>query len=87
MSPFDDSDHELRDEEYPDPDDSDDEVEDTLVCPRCHAEVYADVSYCPRCGADVTPDSHPFSGRSLWWIVFGLVGIAAVVLVFVGLRF
>jgi hypothetical protein len=40
---------------------------------------------CPTCGSYLTEDTNPWSGRSLWWIVLGLLGVGAAVAALVGL--
>jgi len=74
------SDDELRDEEYPDEfdDDSDDDIE-LRLCPECGASIYEEAQQCPHCGAYVTFRHTAFAGRPWWWIVLGLLGIAAVI--------
>ncbi len=78
----DDEDDEFGDDE--DPDDLDDDATATLSCPHCGAEIYEDAVRCPACENYVTPDTRVFSNRPLWWILLGLTGIVAVVLVLSG---
>ena len=75
-------DDELRDEEFPDEDDLDDESSETVPCSECGAEIYEDAVRCPVCEAYVTHPSSVWSGRPLWWIALGLLGILAVIVVF-----
>lgn len=72
----DEADDELRDDEYPDNDDSDDA---TVACPHCGADVYEDADYCPVCDnyITITSSASPLSGRPLWWILLGLAGVVA----------
>ena len=75
------------DYEYADvPDDEDDETP-TASCPECGAEVYEDALRCPVCGDYITPTSgdHLWTGRPLWWIVLGILGIVATIVVLTGL--
>ena len=74
--------------ENPDyPDDDDDEV-DVIACGNCGAEVYAEAPQCPRCGEYLTrPSTHPFAGRSLWFIGLGILGIVATIVTLVLLGF
>ncbi len=61
-------------------DETDDEP--ALVdCPECGGAIYEEAEQCPLCGAYVIHRSSLWTGRSLWWIVLGLLGIAAVILV------
>lgn len=70
----------LREEEFPDEPDGPDEPSDTVACPDCGAEVYEDAVQCPRCGSYITHRTTPWSGRPLWWIVLGVLGILAAIL-------
>ncbi len=81
---FDSPDDELRDDEYPDEPDGDDDT-DTFTCPNCGAEVYEDAIQCPSCGEYITPIEGPLSGWPVWWLVLGFVGIAATILALGGL--
>ncbi len=89
---FDEPENELDDNEYPDSDDFDnddfdDELTETVPCPECGAEVYEDAVRCPVCGAYITITSKNsiWSGRPGWWILLGLLGILAVVIVLAGI--
>ncbi len=82
MFEFDSPDDELRDEEYPEPDASDDNSE-TIICPGCQADVYEYAEQCPYCGDYLLATSNVWSGRSWWWIVLGLLGIISVIWTFV----
>jgi hypothetical protein len=75
---------ELDDDEYPGEsfgEDSGDEMTETLPCPECGTEIYEDAPRCPACGAYVTSDTRGWSGRPAWWIILGLAGVAAAILV------
>jgi hypothetical protein len=75
---------EFHDDEYPG-DESDDDATDTATCPHCGAEVYEDTVRCPVCENYITPASGSvLSGRPLWWIVLGLAGVVAVLIVLAG---
>lgn len=63
------------DDDYPD---DDSEVE-LVRCPKCGAEVYEDAEQCPECGEWITFSTHPFAGRSFWFILIGVLGIAATI--------
>ena len=73
----------LDDREFPDEDDGDDDTIDTesptRECPDCGADVYEDVEQCPRCGAWITADTSAWSGRSLGWLILGVLGILALI--------
>jgi len=69
----------LDDNEFPDENGDDDEALETRPCPNCGAEIYEEAEQCPSCGEYVTFDSHPLSGRPKWWILLGLIGMAAVI--------
>jgi hypothetical protein len=73
---------ELRDDEFPDEDDSQDESGQTILCPECGAEIYEEAVMCPVCEVFVTQVNSPWSGRPLWWTVLGLLGMVALVAVF-----
>lgn len=60
------------------PDDESD-VADVLRCPACGAEVYEDAEQCSACGEWITFSTHPFAGRSLWFIAIGVLGIAVTI--------
>ncbi|MEK6238409.1 MAG: hypothetical protein N2C14_27135 [Planctomycetales bacterium] len=73
------------DDEFEDHDWKDDEDDDTEVvpCPECGVDIYEDAEQCPACGQYVVvrmPDL--WSQRPLWWVVLGLLGVAAVIVVF-----
>ncbi len=76
---------ESDDEEYFDDSDFGETEPNTIRCPECGAEVYDDAVQCPRCGHYLTADTSPWSGRSVWWIVLGLLGVGAGVAALVGL--
>jgi len=72
-------------DEFPDDDyDYDDELTDTLPCPRCGAEVYQDAPQCPACGSYITHTTNVWSSRPAWWVVLGLLGTLAVILTLAG---
>ena len=50
-------------------------------CSSCRAEIYEDAVVCPYCGDFVVTDTSPWSDRSILWILLGILGIAAVILV------
>lgn len=75
------SNDDLDDREFPDEDDGDEDAIDAETpmrkCPRCGADVYEDVEQCPLCGSWITAETSPWSGRSSWWVILGVLGILA----------
>ncbi|MCA9026639.1 MAG: zinc-ribbon domain-containing protein [Planctomycetaceae bacterium] len=65
-------------EEWPDDSCNEDEV-DLRPCPSCGAEIYEDAEQCPYCGEYVVWSNSAFSGKPLWWIILGLIGMVAVI--------
>jgi hypothetical protein len=61
--------------------------EETLVvsCPSCGADVYEDAEQCPVCGDYIVHAAGVWSGKPVWWILLGLVGVVAVIVVLAGL--
>jgi len=82
---FEGPDEEPDDEDFVEDSDFGDSESDTIRCGACGAEVYDDAVQCPACGSYLTEDTNPWSGRSLWWIVLGLLGVGAAVAALVGL--
>jgi uncharacterized paraquat-inducible protein A len=77
-----DSDEYLDDyEDFDDDITRDDEEVDLVECPECGAEVYEDSVQCPVCGSYVTHSTSVWQGKSLQWVVLGLLGIVAVIYV------
>lgn len=76
---------ELDEDEFPDDEDSDDDLSLTVPCPECGAEIYEDAVRCPICGSYVTHRTTVWSGGRGWWILLGLVGVLAAILVLAGL--
>jgi len=66
-------------------DDEFDDVAETVPCPNCGAEIYEEAERCPECGDYVTFGTNAWSGRPLWWIVLGMLGVVAMVIVLAGL--
>ncbi|MHC4178563.1 MAG: zinc-ribbon domain-containing protein [Planctomycetota bacterium] len=71
---------ELLDDEFPEEDEFDDDLSDTVPCSQCGAEIYEDAVRCPACGAYLAHDTRPWSRRPSWWIVLGLLGTLAAML-------
>jgi hypothetical protein len=67
--------------------DFDDDVE-LVDCPECGEEVYEEAEQCPYCGNFIVRSqiggSSAWSGRPLWWLILGLVGIGATIVALVG---
>jgi hypothetical protein len=77
-----DSDEYLDDyEDFDDDTTGDDEDVDVTECPECGTEVYEDSVQCPVCGSYITHSTNVWRGRSLPWVVLGLLGIVAVIYV------
>lgn len=75
---------ELDEDEFPN-DEWDDDSAETAPCPECGAEVYEDAVQCPVCGNYITHQTRIWSGRPGWWVILGLLGVLAAVLVLAGL--
>ncbi|MGC1273362.1 MAG: zinc-ribbon domain-containing protein [Planctomycetaceae bacterium] len=69
--------------DWDDDDDPDDWPQDddssVVTCPNCGADVYEDAEQCPSCGEWIEHSTHPFAGRSMWFIVLGVLGIAVTI--------
>ena len=79
-----------RDWDDHDPDDWPDDDNDEAVvvtCPNCGADVYEDAEQCPSCGKWIEHSTHPFAGRSLWWIGLGVLGIVVTIAALVVMGF
>lgn len=63
-------------------DDDPAEPDDTFCrpCPNCGTDVYEDCEMCPVCGEFITASTHPLADKPGWYVVIGLLGIAAVIL-------
>jgi hypothetical protein len=81
----DEPDDESDDAEYPEDPGFGNPETDTIRCPECGTDVYDDAVQCPSCGHYLEADTNPWSGRSLWWIVVGLLGVVAAVAAVIGL--
>ena len=68
----------MRDDDLDDEDDEDGETE-VVPCPACGVEVYEEAERCPACGEYIVHSTSPWGGKPRWWIVLGLLGIAAVI--------
>jgi len=76
---FDDRDDPIEDHEFPEPDSWDD-APPTAPCPQCGSEIYDDAEQCPVCGDYLLADRNVWTGRTWWWVVLGLLGIATTTL-------
>ncbi len=74
---WDDTPDHVDDHEDQDADLGDEESTDTVVCPECGADVYEDADQCPVCGMFVIPDTRIWSGKPLWWVALGVLGLIA----------
>ena len=50
-----------------------------VTCPSCGEEIFEDAQQCPYCGDYVVHSTSPFAGRSLWFCLLGLLGVAATI--------
>lgn len=57
----------------------DDDEPEYLPCPNCGAEIQEDSVRCPICDTYITFSTSMWQGKSLWWIVLGLLGMVAVI--------
>ena len=73
---------ELDDSEFPE---EEDDVTSTVPCPECGAEVYEESVQCPVCGSYITHATDVWSGRPGWWMLLGVLGVLAAILVLAGL--
>ena len=62
--------------------DDDDGETLTIPCPHCRADIYEDAEQCPHCGEYVErrSTSTVWSGRPVWWILLGGLGIIATII-------
>ncbi len=80
--PYRDHDREdLDDDEFPQPDEAD---EDTLLCPHCRVPVFDEAEQCPHCGTYLSEEDSP-PQRKPWWIVAGT--IACLLVVYLWIRY
>jgi hypothetical protein len=61
-------------------DESDDET-GTVKCSSCGIEVYEEAEQCPSCGDYIVHSTSVWDGKPIMWVVLGLAGIFAVILV------
>lgn len=61
----------------------------TITCPECGADVYEDAEQCPACGHWIThsetPTANAMQGKPTWYVLLGILGIVAVILVLSGI--
>ena len=74
--------NELQDWEYPDPDETDDDSVETIVCPACKIDVYEEAEACPGCGYYfLAEDRRPSAAASTRlgsvgvWVLIGLIAL------------
>lgn len=77
---FEDSGDELLDGEFPEENDLDDDLSETVPCSQCGADIYEDAVRCPACGTYLTHHTNPWSRRPRWWIILGWLGFLAAIL-------
>ena len=75
-------DDDLIDEDWGD---DDDDFTDVVDCPNCGSEVHELADCCPKCGEFIIEESRPLQGKPTWYVLLGLAGIIAVILVLSGL--
>lgn len=85
MNQFDDWNDDFDDQEFDVEDEFGDDTSETVPCPECGVEIYEESERCPACGWYVTHRHSVWHGRPTWWILLGVLGIAAAVLMFLGL--
>ena len=69
-------------EEDPDDDWPEDDGESEVVaCPNCGADVYEEAEQCPSCGEYIVHGSSLWDGKPLWWVLLGIAGVIAVIVV------
>lgn len=87
--PYDPEDDNWRPDEEADADLDDDWNEDdeseVVRCPNCGADVYEDAEQCPHCGEYIVHTHSAWEDKPIWWILLGLAGIVAVVVLLAGL--
>ncbi|MBI1249654.1 hypothetical protein GC197_17655 [bacterium] len=66
-------------------DEPDDDQDDTINCPNCGAEIFDDTDVCPICMHAIIHDRSPWSGKSVGWIVLGVLGIIATIVMLLSL--
>ncbi len=74
---WDDAPDDLDDREYPDADPWDEDSVETVICPECGTDVYEEADRCPVCGRYMTTETRFWSGKPIWWIALGLLGVMA----------
>ena len=70
----------LEDHEYPEPDDFGDDESETILCQNCGQSIYEDAMECPYCGEYVTSSTSAWTGRPLWWLMLGGLGVIMTIL-------
>ena len=76
---FDSANRPIEDFEYPEPDVEDDLETELITCSNCAESIYEESVECPYCGSYVESTTHAWSGRPLWWLIIGMLGIIAVI--------
>jgi hypothetical protein len=73
----------LEDREFPDEDELDDDLSQTVTCPECGADVYEDTPRCPHCGNYLGSPTHAITAGRGWWFALGIIGILAALAVLI----
>lgn len=66
----------LEDDEYPDPDDADEDSADTIPCPYCRKPIFEEAERCPYCENYLSQEDAP-SHVPPWLAVGALLALAA----------
>lgn len=75
--------YEPEDDEYGDDldDDHDSDLHDSspdyVPCPMCGEDVLEDADWCASCGNFITHSTSVWSGKPIWWIIAGMLGVLA----------
>lgn len=85
MSQIDDWNDDLDDQEFDEEDEFGDDASETIPCPECGVEIYEQSERCAVCGTYITHGHSIWHGKPTWWILLGVLGIIATVLMFLGL--
>ena len=72
----------MHDEDWSD---GEDDSTPVISCPNCRADVYEEADVCPACGEFLLDASRPLEKKPFWYVVLGLFGVLAVVVLFSGL--
>lgn len=76
---YEDEEYEEDDWEAPEPDERDEDELDSLPCPACGEQIYAEAEACPYCGEFVTHSTSALAGKPIWFIALAILGIVAAI--------